>query len=164
MTRADVFIIGDWRPMNSIPLDNPWFQNIAAEVIGVLLGLAVGFLSGWLTGRRRKVRAFYKSIRPVLESIRSLRIAGRLDPEGAREIVRQISSNFSDAFLDGPDPLRIKKEVVRPAGTIMACGVCALEAVISDDLCPNCKLDCCAWDSFGSTVIVPVDTLKRKGA
>lgn len=133
-------------------LSNSWFQNITAEIIGIILGAAAGYFFGKRGERKRLARQFYDGIEPVLRKLSELRTSKRITPEDTRLLVQIISSSFQQSFLRDPTLLVLKKDRYHKPGTPMACGVCSFNIKLANDLCPDCSLDCCAWDAMGSAV------------
>jgi hypothetical protein len=133
-------------------LSNSWFQNIVAEVIGIILGLGAGYFLGKRGERKRLARQFYDGIEPVLKKLSEIRKSGRIAPEDARGLVQTISSSFQQSFLRDSSLLILKKDRYHKPGTEMDCGVCSYTVKLANDLCPNCSLDCCAWNAMGSAV------------
>lgn len=133
-------------------VSNAWFQNIAAEIIGIILAALGGYLFGRRGERKRLTRQFYDGIEPVLKKLAELRIAKKIPKEETRLLVQTISRSFQESFLRDPKLLVLEKERPHKPGTTMNCGVCSYKITLANDLCPDCSLDCCAWDTVGSVV------------
>ena len=126
------------------------FKTSSQNLIGVALGLFAGYWFGRRGERRKLTQQFYDGIEPFLRQLSELRTLGKIAPSDARLLVQTVSAGFQESFLRDASLLILKKDRPHKPGTDMVCGVCSLKVKLANDLCPNCSLDCCAWDALGS--------------
>jgi len=121
-------------------------SNILVEIfIGGLMLMAPIIISlsigKWITKN-----LFYNDIETVIRKIKEERASKNITEEGARSMVKIVSSTFGRDILEDPLLTRLPRSTDPILHENIKCGVCGLDAQLAiNNHCVNCKLDCFLW-------------------
>jgi len=107
---------------------------------------SIAWIHGKYIADKKKIKQFYKGLKPVVGLVTELRKKGVLDKAQAKTFIQTISSSFKDNFEIGT--MLTNEFGQYDNKTKLECGICGDEEhkISRGNLCFDCELNCSIWN------------------
>lgn len=119
--------------------------------ISILVGThfllaGISWFHGKHLAEKKKIKQFYKGLKPIVRLVTDLRKKRVLDKAQAKLFIQTISSSFKDNFEIGT--MLTSEFGEYDNKTKLECGICGEEnhKISRGNLCSDCELNCSIWN------------------